>query len=354
MRTSGQALAIVIGSLNYRQDTDWLLIKLLEKYDLNIVSYCCDDSISSYNNLMKDINWLSVYEKAHRIAIMVITEDDPRELEKIIKLRNNGFQNIPMIFFHSDSSYLYKNNLGKCIYTPDNLMDFLDQYKDSYTGVRSWLGDIDKQSYLRDLATLESTYKELDDEENSGYLAATDYNHRLISQALRIKQWPGEVIKVNLAPPKQKEIVELNRGMTEYLRAVEKLGGLSQEEKDDLLSQTFKPSGKHSFGSNVNGFAIEVFTGEYYITHGHGEHHLAQTRLIDRLTDYYLFSGKKLNENFRIVTGLIFNVKESDFPVLIISANQGVIDARIRTAVSIVAKKKKFIVINSECMVIKD
>jgi hypothetical protein len=241
------------------------------------------------------------------------------------------------------------------------LIDLVKTLKTQWQPKFNWFGadSFEEQELL--LEQLQTAYKKnyFDDNE-AALLCAVDYNHQAVTEAIRIRLLPPELIKIEF----DETIAELPISFAAvannvYENELEIFRNMAIKKRSGLMTQLLSSRREDnvSLGSLVKGFAIDVVTSEFSIASGFGMHNMAGKRLVCRLeTVAYLIKDHtdRRPDNSRvwdrIISGLIFlEVPGFETPILFLQGCSRLVDREnTKLAGEIIRRQRKFIPVTTE------
>lgn len=157
------------------------------------------------------------------------------------------------------------------------------------------------------ISLLEEVYKQNQEEEGVNYSSPVDHNHMVVTEALRLGIYNGELIKEKCDKIQKEEKFKLGLDNISLQKDLEKIREMDDEQKSEFFSnmtRTIQSIG--GCGPNILGFAIDPKTLEH-ITVGYGRHNYVCMLLRQHLDRMHLLN-KGIDQNFPDNT-----TQESDF-----------------------------------------
>jgi len=268
----------------------------------------------------------------------------------------------------SDFPFKNKDNDRNILYGKDEeILKKINEHLKNWQVPDTWLGVESEYEERLLMERLEKAYDRWHDEEN--LLAAPDYNHKVVAEALRLRLLPSEFIGEHLGEFDQDVLLSI-QGLVispNFDLEVEKIRQIDNEQRDsflELLSKRRNSPDGISWGRNVMGFAIDPLTLEVEINNNYGQHAYATDHLSYRLDRIANLSGKYLHHDgfcqdalydyrsyclSRILPGLIFKKIEGfETPILKLFTKQSCVSEEyLNKALRHLMQKKKYIPVNT-------
>lgn len=334
-----------------------------------------------------DLPALKNYASREMLTLVIVRQEFGQENEVIRSVRTELSENLPIVVIPDD--WLGANGIDeKFIPPPDDklihvfdhtdagLIDLVENIAASWKSKRGWLGATSKEDRTRLSAQLEQTYRSnLDDGDEKG---ASDPNHMVVAEALRLRLLPPELIKkqfddkLEASPAKT-----LKTQPSVYIKEFEKIRDMNKDERLNFKHALMRAQGQEpaesggvyvrraTCGSDINGFAIDPVTMETLETSRFGLHHAAADMLAHRIRviealkirkNHYFMTDEEENAcRWRIMRGLIY-LKLDGFqtPILELIALQDHSEKDIRKVIRFLRKQQKYIPVNYHGQLIGD
>jgi hypothetical protein len=319
-------------------------------------------------------------ELLYRSPALVLIEvlGNPLQAKDYIKeLRKNFSSVLPIVLIISGNDPIEKfqprKNLYVCEYAADEIIfELVSGLVMDLRALPNWFGVYTPEEQAQLMDQLENAYRVHYPDNDERMFGTPDRNHRIVSEAIRLRLLPSECRKEEFDETLFLEMQHFEP--TEpliYAKETERIRTMSDEERRQLWDIMLREEGYERDGTilikkpggcstKVNGFAIDALTLEMLITYQKGEHLRAKDILKQRLEwiqnkgEAYRWVVKfdQVPLNNRIIKGLIFKIEGFGIPILVISGSE-IGNRFLPLVVEYLKNRRMFIPITPEGFVIE-
>ncbi len=225
----------------------------------------------------------------------------------------------------------------------------------------NWLGAETEEDQGILWGRLEQIYNYHSSED--GAIGTPDFNHKIVTEALRIKLLGSELIKEEFDDPlhvlqkkDQGEFISVEPSV--YDAEIERIRNMTELERNDLQRLLLKAQGykqkngglirfRDGCDDSVTGFAFHTLTQEEFTTRDPGSHFFAKS----------MFATEEGIPETEIVAGLIIErIPGFETPLLVILDEniEEVAEEKLLKAVRYLMKKKKYIPLTESATIYED
>lgn len=336
-----------------------------------VKNYCSCETLIYKNeaNFNDDLIRLKKLIKINSLILIIVEQErySSRHIEIILKVRTEFSQTLPIVVIPQPQREKIfpeeaQDPLVFAYYHFDKkLINLVKNLSARWTPKFNWFGANSLEEQYLLLEQLQKAYKKNYFADNeAGLLCAVDSNHQTVAEAIRIRLFPPELIKVEF----DETIVETPTSFAAiainvYDNELERFRSIDTKRRSEFMIKLLSERRENnvSLGSLVKGFAIDVVTSETFITSGFGMHSTAGKCLVSRLefVGYLLknHTDQRLDNATiwdRIVSGLIFmKVPGFETPILFFQGGSRQTDKEnVKLAGEIIRSQRKFIPVTAE------
>lgn len=301
---------------------------------------------------------MKVFADAEVLQLVIVREVEwlNQHQEVIAFVRANLSQTVPIVVISDTSDICIEDERTHVYYyTNTAFVRLLESLIASYRPPVDWLGtktEKDRSLLIRQLSRAYQIHYLADDED---VLVASDWNHQVVAEALRIKLLPAECLAEEFDSTLEESAYEYaSVDLVVYAREVERIRSLSDNERDRLRFFLWEASShlEGSCGDGVHGFAIDSQTFQMVVTTRFGQHRAAKQLLIGRLFVTAQLSLEHRNgsrfiesdEDRYVLSGFVFFRLSSVVPLVALYAHD--VDPEVmRKIASFIMSERKYILV---------